>query len=73
MQDQRRKVKVEQTEEAKSKARQEHRAVHWNEEHSLRLRSQAGFLGKMEEAGHPLESRSEVQLEAQDRSAVRRR
>jgi len=73
MQDQRRKVMVRQTKEAKSRSPAGNRAIHQNDEHSLRLRSQAGLLEKMEEAGHLLESGSEVQLETQDWSAVRRR
>jgi len=49
------------------------KAIHWNKAIGQRLRLQAECQGKMEEAGHLLNGRREVQLEAQGRSAVRRR
>jgi len=49
------------------------RAIRRNKANGTRLRLRAECQGKMEEAGHLLNGRREVQLEAQDRSAVRRR
>jgi hypothetical protein len=49
------------------------KAIHRNKANGARLRLWAECQGKMEEAGHLLNGKREVQLEAQGRSAVRRR
>jgi hypothetical protein len=48
------------------------RAIHRNKANGTRPRPWAGRQGKMEEAGHLLSGRREIQFEAQGQSAVRR-